>query len=112
MDQKALSLQVPMPSVVAVITWANAVLVSKRAKGCFREGMIQFPGGAFDHGESIESATLREVAEETGSRSRPTTSQASSMSTAKLAQKATARVIGSVYSSTSSSKRTTCRTSQ
>jgi 8-oxo-dGTP pyrophosphatase MutT (NUDIX family) len=63
-NPKKLSETIPMASASALVTYAGEVLVSRRAKGTFREGRIQSPGGSIEHGETIREAALRELQEE------------------------------------------------
>lgn len=67
-SKQDLAMTMALPSVASLIVFRESrVLLSKRLEMCrHMPGCWQFPGGAIKHGESIEEAARREIAEETG----------------------------------------------
>jgi ADP-ribose pyrophosphatase YjhB (NUDIX family) len=55
----------PIPTVDIVVRKGNLILLEQRGREPF-EGMRCLPGGHVDNGETVESAALRELKEETG----------------------------------------------
>lgn len=55
----------PLPSCHALVRDGDRILLVKRARPPFA-GYWSLPGGGIELGETVESAVLREVAEETG----------------------------------------------
>ncbi|MEX0603627.1 MAG: Nudix family hydrolase [Marinobacter sp.] len=51
---------------VAVIRRQNRVLVARRPDYVHQGGLLEFPGGKVEAGESVQRALIREIAEETG----------------------------------------------
>ena len=55
----------PKVAVDPLIVKGNKIVLLKRGKEPFK-GMLEFPGGFVEHGETVEHAVIREVKEETG----------------------------------------------
>ena len=55
-------------SAVALIDVDGRVLITKRPEGKAMAGLWEFPGGKVEAGESVETALVRELAEELGIR--------------------------------------------
>lgn len=51
---------------VAVIRRQNRVLIARRPDHVHQGGLLEFPGGKVESGESVQHALIREIAEETG----------------------------------------------
>lgn len=51
---------------VAVIRRQNRVLIARRPDHVHQGGLLEFPGGKVEPGESVQHALIREIAEETG----------------------------------------------
>lgn len=51
---------------VAVIRRGSQVLVARRPDHLHQGGLLEFPGGKVEPGESVQTALIREIAEETG----------------------------------------------
>ncbi len=51
---------------VAVIRRHNRVLIARRPDHVHQGGLLEFPGGKVEVGESVQLALIREIAEETG----------------------------------------------
>jgi len=51
---------------VAVIRRQNRVLIARRPDHVHQGGLLEFPGGKVEAGESVQHALIREIAEETG----------------------------------------------
>ena len=53
---------------VAVIVRDGRVLIARRPDHVHQGGLLEFPGGKVEPGESVQAALVREIAEETGLR--------------------------------------------
>lgn len=51
---------------VAVIVRAGKVLIARRPDHVHQGGLLEFPGGKVEPGETVQQALVREIAEETG----------------------------------------------
>lgn len=51
---------------VGVIVRAGQVLIARRPDHAHQGGLLEFPGGKVEPGETVQSALVREIAEETG----------------------------------------------
>lgn len=51
---------------VGVIVRDGYVLIARRPDHAHQGGLLEFPGGKVEHGETVQSALVREIAEETG----------------------------------------------
>lgn len=51
---------------VGVLLRAGRVLIARRPEGVHQGGLLEFPGGKVEPGETVQQALCREVAEETG----------------------------------------------
>ena len=51
---------------VAVIVRDGRVLIARRPDHVHQGGLLEFPGGKVEPGESVQAALVREIAEETG----------------------------------------------
>lgn len=63
--------QPPVPEVhvaVAVVIRDDRVLIARRPDHVHQGGLLEFPGGKVEPGESVQAALVREIAEETGLR--------------------------------------------
>lgn len=55
---------VPVHVAVGVVTHGECVLIARRPPGKHLGGLLEFPGGKVDPGESVRHALVRELAEE------------------------------------------------
>src|SRR5690554_4360251 len=53
---------------VAVIVRDGRILIARRPEHVHPGGLLEFPGGNVEPGETVEQALVREIAEETGIR--------------------------------------------
>lgn len=51
---------------VAVIRRGNTVLIARRPDDAHQGGLLEFPGGKVEPGETVQAALVREILEETG----------------------------------------------
>ncbi|MDX1636238.1 MAG: 8-oxo-dGTP diphosphatase MutT, partial [Marinobacter sp.] len=60
---------------VAVVRRGGRVLIARRPDGVHQGGLLEFPGGKVEAGETVQQALVRELAEETGLRVDPASLQ-------------------------------------
>ena len=53
---------------VAVIVRDGRILIARRPEHVHQGGLLEFPGGKVEPGETVQQALVREIAEETGLR--------------------------------------------
>ena len=53
---------------VAVVVRDGRVLIARRPDHVHQGGLLEFPGGKVEPGETVQAALVREIAEETGLR--------------------------------------------